>query len=132
MVQRPDWLRDGKVRILLQGGLHKLPNLPDVPNALEFVKNDTDRKVMELYLAQKDAARPVLAPPGVPADRLAALRKAFASLAEDPAFLEDAAKSRATVNPISAEAIMRVVDLIATTPAAISQKLTAALTPPKN
>ena len=132
LVQRPDWLRDGKARILLQAGLHKLPNLPDVPNALDYVKNDTDRKVMELYLAQKEAARPVLAPPGVPSDRVAALRQAFAALADDKAFLDDAAKSRATVNPTSAESITHVVQLIAGTPSDISKKLTEALTPPKN
>jgi tripartite-type tricarboxylate transporter receptor subunit TctC len=129
LVQRPAWLRDGTVRILLQGGLHKLAELPDVPNALDYVKSDTDRQVMELYFAQKEAARPVLAPPGVPADRLAALRKAFSELAEDRGFLDDAAKSRATVNPTSSESITRVVQLIATTPPAISQKLGQAVAP---
>jgi tripartite-type tricarboxylate transporter receptor subunit TctC len=132
LVQRPDWLRDRSVRILLQGGLRRLAELPDVPNALDYVKNDTDRRVMELYLAQKEAARPVLAPPGVPPDRLAALRQAFAALAEDKSFLEDAGKSRATVNPTSADSITRVVQLIASTPPDIAQRLADAVAPPKN
>jgi len=123
-VQRPTWLPDHKVNLLLQGGLVRDPELPNLPNALDFVKGDTERKVMELFLAQKQAARPVLAPPGIPADRLAALRKAFMDMAADPAFTEDAAKARLSVNPTSGESITRVVELIAKTPKPISQRLT--------
>ena len=64
---RPDWLRDKKITLLMQGALQNDPELGDVPNALDFVKNDADRKVMELHFTQKTAARPVIAPPGVPA-----------------------------------------------------------------
>jgi hypothetical protein len=123
-VQRPTWLPDHKVNLLLQGGLVRDPELPNLPNALDFVKGDTERKVMELFLAQKQAARPVLAPPGIPADRLAALRKAFMDMAADPAFTEDAAKARLSVNPTSGESITRVVELIAKTPKPVSQRLT--------
>ena len=66
-----------------------------MPFALDFVKNDADRAVMELYLTQKTVARPVLAPPGVPADRVAALRAAFAALATDQQFLADGAEGQA-------------------------------------
>jgi tripartite-type tricarboxylate transporter receptor subunit TctC len=123
-LQRPTWLPQNKVNLLLQGALVKDPELPNLPNALDFVKGDTERKVMELFLAQKQAARPVLAPPGVPADRLAALRKAFTDMAADSAFKDDAAKAHLTVNPTSGDSITKVVELIATTPKPVSQKLT--------
>src|SRR5215472_6087710 len=88
---RPDWLRDKKINLLMQAALHKEPELAGLPSALDFVKNDADRKVMELYLTQKTLARPLIVPPGVPPARLAALKEAFAALARDNEFLADAA-----------------------------------------
>ena len=81
--QRPDWLRDKKVTLLMQGALQRDPELPDLPSALDFVKTEADRKVMELFFTQKTIARPVIAPPGLPPERLATLRAAFAALATD-------------------------------------------------
>jgi tripartite-type tricarboxylate transporter receptor subunit TctC len=122
-VQHPDWLSQHKINILLQGGLTKDPELPNVPMALDYVKNDHDRKVMELFLAPKQAARPVLLPPGVPADRVAALRKAFSEMGKDQAFLDDAVKSKLVVNMASGEEVTRVAKLIADTPKDISKTL---------
>jgi len=68
--QRPAWIRDKKVHYLLQGALERDKELPDVPNALDFVKDDVSRKVLELYFTQKTVARPLLTPPDVPADRV--------------------------------------------------------------
>src|SRR5215471_10632429 len=64
--QRPDWLREKKVTLLLQGALQRDPELPDLPSVLDFVKSDADRRVLELYFTQKTIARPVIAPPGIP------------------------------------------------------------------
>jgi tripartite-type tricarboxylate transporter receptor subunit TctC len=80
---------------------------------LDFVKGDADRRVMELYLTQKTVARPLIAPPGVPADRLAALRQAFAALAHDREFLADAQKSNLDVSPVSGAEVDKVVAIIA-------------------
>src|SRR5260370_364779 len=63
---RPDWLREKKITLLMQAALQKDPELPDVPSAVEFVKNDAARGVMELYLSQKTLARPLIAPPRIP------------------------------------------------------------------
>jgi len=87
------WLRDQKVRLLMQGGLQRDPELKDLPSALDFVRNDADRRVLELFFTQKTVARPVIAPPGIPAERLASLRAAFAALAKDPEFLKVVAES---------------------------------------
>src|SRR6202035_150674 len=104
---RPDWLRDKKITLLMQAALHKEPELGDLPSALDFVKNDADRKVMELYLTQKTVARPLIAPPGIPPERLAALRGGFIALAKDQEFIADAQNARLEVAPISGEEIGR-------------------------
>src|SRR5258708_35265312 len=109
---RPDWIRDKKVTLLMQAALQKEPELGDVPSALDFVKNEADRKVMELYLTQKTVARPLIAPPGVPAERLAALRAGFIALAQDKEFIADAQKARLEVAPISGEAVDESIFLV--------------------
>jgi len=124
---RPDWLRDNKVRVLMQAALHKDPELPDVPSALDFVKSEADRKVMELNFTQKTAARPVVAPPGVPPDRVAALRRAFMALGTDQEFRADVERSKLEIALVSGEVVDRVVELIASTPAAIAEHYVAAL-----
>jgi tripartite-type tricarboxylate transporter receptor subunit TctC len=128
--QRPDWIRDKKITLLLQGALHKDPELPDLPLALDFIKNDVDRRVMELFFTQKTAARPLIAPPGMAADRLATLRTAFIALAADQEFLADAEKSSLDVAPISGEAVAKVIALIAATPPNIAERFTAATASP--
>src|SRR5690242_18420001 len=89
-VVRPHWLTEKKVTLLMQGALTNEPELGDLPNALDLVKTPSDRKVMELHFTQKKAARPVIAPPEVPADRIAILVSAFKELAKDQEFLADA------------------------------------------
>jgi hypothetical protein len=126
---RPDWLRDHKANVLMQVGLHKEPELPDVPSALDFVKDAADRKVMELNFTQKTAARPLVAPPGVPADRVAALRAAFAALATDAEFLADAERSKLEIAPLPAEAVDKVIALIASTPPDIAEHYARVLSP---
>src|SRR5207253_825269 len=81
------------------------PELPDLPNALDFAKSDAERKILQLYFTQKTAARPVIAPPGIPAERLAILRTAFAALASDRDFLADAEKSSLDVDPMPGEEV---------------------------
>jgi len=128
--QRPDWLRDKKVTLLIQGALQRDPDLPDLPSALDFVKSDADRKVMELFFTQKTIARPVIAPPGVPAERLDALRAAFAALAGDAPFLADAERSNLEVAPIAGEAVDKVVALITATPADVADRFAKVIASP--
>ncbi len=119
---RPDWLRDKKVNLLLQGALRKEPELGDLPSALDFIKNDADRQVLELHFTQKLAARPVVAPPGVAPERLAILRGAFAALARDGEFLAEAEKGNIEFNFVPAEELEKVVALVAATPAEIAAR----------
>jgi tripartite-type tricarboxylate transporter receptor subunit TctC len=124
---RPDWLRDGKITLLMQAALQKDPELPDLPSALDFVKNDADRKVMELYLTQKTVARPVIAPPGIPVERLAALRAGFMALAQDKEFIADAQNTRLEVAPISGEAVDKVISLITSASPETAERLGKAI-----
>jgi len=126
---RPDWLRDKKITPLMQAALQKEPELADVPSALDFVKNDADRKVMELYLTQKAVARPVIAPPGVPPDRVAALRAGFIALAQDNEFLADARKAKLEVAPVSGEAVDKVISLITSASPEVAERLGKAIAP---
>ena len=116
--------------LLIQGALQRDPDLPDLPSALDFVKSDADRKVMELFFTQKTIARPVIAPPGVPGERLDALRTAFAALAGDAPFLADAERSNLEVAPIAGEAVDKVVALITTTPADVADRFAKVIASP--
>ena len=114
----------------MQGALQRDPELPDLPSALDFVKTEADRKVMQLFFTQKTIARPVIAPPGLPPERLATLRAAFAALATDREFLDDAEKSKLDVAPIAGEAVDKVVSLIAGTPAEVADRFAKIFAPP--
>src|SRR4051812_41502503 len=96
----PDWLRDNKVRTLVQIGLEPNPKLAGVPFALDLAKSEDDKRVLRLVVGWTIMGRPFLAPPGIPEDRKAALRRAFDETMRDPAFLEDAAKQRLDVAAI--------------------------------
>jgi tripartite-type tricarboxylate transporter receptor subunit TctC len=89
-VNKADWFRDGKVRILLQFGTERLPDLPNVPTAVELASAEADRALLRFYAVKFNMARPLVAPPDVPAERIAALRAAFDATMKDPQYLEDA------------------------------------------
>ncbi len=128
-VVRPQWLRDKQVTVLMQGALKNEPELGDLPNALDFVKSPADRKVMELHFTQKTAARPIIAPPEVPPDRLAILIAAFKALATDKDFMAEAEKSRQEISLVSSEEVEKVVKLIVATPPEIAERYARAFAP---
>jgi tripartite-type tricarboxylate transporter receptor subunit TctC len=84
----PDWLSEKKVDLIVQFALKRNPDLPEVPSAMESVKDEKDRRLYELLFATLEAGRPFAVAKGTPPDRLAALRKAFAELAQDAEFLK--------------------------------------------
>jgi tripartite-type tricarboxylate transporter receptor subunit TctC len=93
------------------------------------VKDPTDRKVAELYFGLKQIARPIMAGPGVPPDRLAALRKAFMELKDDPQFKADAEKTGITADPTRAEEIEAYVRLTTSAPPDVVRRLAGMLNP---
>jgi tripartite-type tricarboxylate transporter receptor subunit TctC len=117
-----DWLRDKKITIIAQYGLTKHPDLPDVPLVIDLAKTDADRQALNLVFARQEMGRPFAAPPALPADRAATLRRAFDETMTDKAFLADAAKGKLAVLPIGGEKLQTMVaDLYATPPEAIDR-----------
>jgi len=107
---QPGWIENKQIRPIAQMGLVKNRDLPDVPLAIDMLKDPIDRKVFELVVLPQEFGRPFIAPPGIPADRAAAMTKAFAQTLVDPAFLADAAKIRLSLDPLTGEEIMRLLD----------------------
>jgi len=99
----PHWLTGKKANILVQAGIKKQPELPDVPSASELAKQPDQRQILKLMLIGQAMARPFAAPPGIPADRRAALIAAFERTTKDPDFLAEAEKLNFEVNPVSAD-----------------------------
>jgi tripartite-type tricarboxylate transporter receptor subunit TctC len=106
---RPDWIRERKLNVILQMALEKLPELADVPSALDLVGDPAARKVLELILIRQEMGRPLTAPPGVPAERVAALRAAFAATMKDADFLAEAQRLQLEIDPLGGEAIAKLL-----------------------
>jgi len=100
----PHWLTGNKkANILVQAGIKTQPELPDVPSASELAKQVDQRQILKLMLIGQAMARPFAAPPGIPADRKAALTAAFERTTKDPDFLAEAEKLNLEVNPVHAD-----------------------------
>ena len=123
----PDWLRDHKINVLMQLGMRKHPAHPEVPLVLDLAKTQADRQALELMLSPTLYARPFAAPPGVPADRLRALRTAFKETTEDQAFLADAEKSKLEIEYVSDREIIAVLKQAYATPKDVVERTKSAL-----
>jgi tripartite-type tricarboxylate transporter receptor subunit TctC len=120
---RADWLKDNKIRILMQVTFHPLEEMKDVPSLGDFVKSDEDRDMLQLLYAKQDIGRPYLAPPGTPADIIAVQRTAMMKIARDPDFLADAAKMQLTVDPTPGEDLDALVKRVYAIPQPTIDKL---------
>ena len=114
--QRPTWLKEKKVNILIQLTLKGLPEIGNVPVVIDLAKNPKDKAVLELIFARQALGRPYVMPPDVPADRLAAIRKAFMATARDPKFVAQMKKLRFNVSPVSGEEMQNIIIKIYKTP----------------
>jgi len=108
-LSRGNLARTGRINVLLQAALEPDPRIMDAPMVLEAARSAEDRKSLALFFARAAMGRPFVAPPDVPADRLAALRQAFEATLRDPAFIEDAKKQNLNVVPISGREMFDIV-----------------------
>ena len=99
------WLKDKKMNLIVQASFKKVPEIADVPLALEQTKDKEKLQILKLILAAQQMARPFAAPPGIPAERKAALIAAFDATMKDPEYLADAKKLDIDVNPVSGKAL---------------------------
>jgi tripartite-type tricarboxylate transporter receptor subunit TctC len=115
---KPEWLKPNSgYRVLVQfARATRHPDFPDVPTARELAKNEGARALIELAELPYALSRPFAAPPDVPADRAKALRAAFLAVHRDADYLEEAARLRIDVSPISGEEVLAAIDRIAGAP----------------
>lgn len=122
---RAEWLKDKKIRILMQVTFHPLAALKSVPSLGDFVKSDEDRDMLRILYAKQDIGRPFLDPPGVPEKIIAMQRKTLMKIAKDPEFLADAAKMKLTIDPAPGEELDVLVKHIYSIPEPTIEKLHA-------
>ncbi len=124
---RPHWLAEKKINILVQIGLKRDPELPNVPLLMDLPTDPDDKAALRLLSAPTAIGRPLFMPPGVPADRVAAIREAFEKTMKDPAFIEEAKKSKLDLLPVSGEELQKIVDDIVAAPPRVVERLKTAL-----
>lgn len=126
-----DWKTNPKMNFLVQVGLEKEADLPDVPLLIDLARDERERAVFELISIDSMIARPIVTTPNVPRDRFAVLRAAFDRTMGDPEFLRDAAKMQATIAPVPGERVEALVRRIVETPPDIIDTANRWLSPPK-
>jgi tripartite-type tricarboxylate transporter receptor subunit TctC len=120
--ERGAWLREGKVKVLVRIGHRKIAGFEHVPSLSSLGKTDADKAVLELALVPSEIGQAVAAPPGMPADRLAALQRAFDLTMRDPAFLEAMKKRQMPVEPMTGEGLRQLIVQGMSTPDAVVQR----------
>jgi len=125
---RPTWIPEKKLNYLVHMSDVKAPELAHIPTISEFA-NDRQKQVLRLVTSRQTMGRPFAAPPGVPADRAQALRRAFDATLKDPAFLAEAEKLKLEVNPVSGEDVARLVADLYGTPKHIVEEARTAIKP---
>lgn len=127
-VTRPDWVKTGKLTLLLQIGAAPNTGLSNVPMASDIAKTAEQKQIIGLFSDTFSLGRPLLTGPGVPANRVAILREAFRRTMTDTAFLAEAAKVGYEVTPLTGEAVQALINHMMAAPAAIIDKARDAIT----
>lgn len=125
-----DRMSKGELRLLLQMAPQRAADVPDVPTILEFVDDPEKRQIIELILLRLQLGRPFIAPPGIPADRVAMLREAFAKAMTDPELLATAKAQQTTIDPVMGEEAERIMAQIYATPRPLIERARAIIQPP--
>lgn len=126
---RPDWLRDGKIRLLMHVGLKDIPERPDVPSVLTLMKNEEQRQVFQVLMYNSSLGRPFFLGPDIPRDRVDAMKGAFMTTMRDKAFLEDAKRTKLDIDPHSGDEVRDIVLQAYAFPRDIIDKARAAIQP---
>ena len=109
---RAKWLKEKKIKVLIQMATTKHPDLPTVPFVMELAKNERDKKVLKLIFSRQLWGRPFLAPPNLPPERAKALQTAFMATMKDKAFLAEAEKIKLEINPIDGQTVQSEIGVL--------------------
>jgi tripartite-type tricarboxylate transporter receptor subunit TctC len=127
-VAHPGWVRDKSVSLLVQFSIKRHVELPDIPTAVDLGRNDEERQILSAIMAAAEVGSAFFTTPGIPADRLAALRRAFDATMKDPEFLDEAQKTKLTVNPMAGEDLQKLVADVSNLSPALLEKVRTAYT----
>jgi hypothetical protein len=105
-----EWLSQKKINLLLQAGIEKNADLPNLPRMLDLAKSEDDRKVLEIFAAPSLVGRSFVAPPGLPKDRVEELRTAFMAMVKSPEFLAEIEKTGFDIDPLSGAELQAFFD----------------------
>ena len=122
------WLADKSVNILVQSSFKKVSALGDVPLVMDLTTDPQKLQILKLILAAQEMARPFAAPPGIPADRKAALVAAFDATMKDKDYLADATKLKIDVNPVSGAELDKLLAELYATPKDVLKQASEAIT----
>jgi tripartite-type tricarboxylate transporter receptor subunit TctC len=117
------WIKDGTVKIIIQWGVKKNPDLPDVPLVTEFAKTDEQRQALDLMFVRLTIARPFFMPPGTPPERVQAVRRAFDAVMKDKDFIDDETKLKLDVIPMTGEDVSAMIAEAYKAPPEVSARL---------
>jgi len=118
-LQRPDWVADHKLNVLIQLATQPSPELPGVPFIFDLATTERQRRIVDLVLSRQEMGRPLVAPPGTPQDRKEALRSAFDATMADPDFIAEATARSLEVNPVKGADLDKLLERLYSTPSAI-------------
>jgi tripartite-type tricarboxylate transporter receptor subunit TctC len=110
MSQFSRFMKNKEVNVLVQNSLQRDPAFPEVPTTVELARNDDDRQIMKLFAVGSDIGRSIIAPPGVPAERVAILRRAFMDTMNDPEFIAAAKKSEFDLEPMNGADLQSMIN----------------------
>jgi tripartite-type tricarboxylate transporter receptor subunit TctC len=120
-VAHPGWIKSGKVNVLFNIEPNPIPNT-NIPSVFQFAKGEKQRKILAFFSSNVELGRPVAAPPGLPADRLQALRRGFDAVMKDKTFVKEAEKQGLKIDPLTGEEVgKRVAALAATDPETVTE-----------
>jgi tripartite-type tricarboxylate transporter receptor subunit TctC len=129
---RPEWLSERKINILVQIGLQKVHDLPDVPLLLDLATNPDDHALLKLLSAPPALGHPIVTSPDVPPERVAALRAAFDAAIKDPVLREEAGRIKRDISPVSGAELAKIVADILATPKPIRNRLASMMLGPES
>lgn len=131
--QEPEWLKDHKIRILVQHGLKKSPDLPNVPRLIDFAHTKMQRQVITFMASIQEAAKPYFGPPAVPKARLAELRSAFDASLRDPKFVNGLKHAHAALHDsMTGPELAAFVKKLSETPHSVVERINGMLSDFKN